>query len=64
MRQTAPQHRLHCPACRATRPVREVGTARIAGGQHTLVQCIDKACELIWATRRPAHHTNPKENQS
>ncbi|MEU2251161.1 hypothetical protein [Streptomyces sp. NPDC019224] len=53
-RTTTPQHRLHCPACRTTRPAREVGTARIAGTWHTLVQCTDKACELIWATRTPA----------
>lgn len=51
MRQTPPQHRLHCPACRATRPAREVGTTRIGTRRHLLVQCTDKACELIWAVR-------------
>ncbi|MBM9621803.1 hypothetical protein ACFQ60_17800 [Streptomyces zhihengii] len=51
MKLTAPQHRLHCPACRTIRPVREVGNTRIGNRWHTLVQCVDKACELIWAIR-------------
>lgn len=57
MTQTIPQHRLHCPACRATRPVREIGTTHVNGRRHILVQCADKACELVWAARSPGAHT-------
>lgn len=43
--------RVHCPACRAPRPARRVGTATVHGQNHDLLQCLDKACELIWAHR-------------
>lgn len=44
-------HLMHCPACRDTRAVREVGEATVKGCACRLVQCVDKSCELIWVTR-------------
>lgn len=46
-----------CPACRTIRTVRQVGTGTANGRRHILVQCADKACELIWATPRTATAT-------
>lgn len=50
----APARLMHCPACRDTRAVREVGKATIKGRERHLIQCGDRACELIWATPRTA----------
>jgi hypothetical protein len=41
----------HCPACRRTCPVRVVGLVVVGRRHLQLVQCADKTCELIWATR-------------
>lgn len=46
-----PRQKLHCPACRTLRQVVNIGTATIHKRRHPLVQCTDKTCELIWATR-------------
>ncbi|MGQ4727046.1 hypothetical protein ACUN3E_05225 [Streptomyces sp. Ju416(a)] len=54
MRPSTVRTLMHCPACRTTRTVRQVGTSTINNRRHTLVQCTDQACELIWATRTPA----------
>lgn len=44
----------HCPACRRIRPVRVVGRVVVGRQDLHLVQCADRTCELIWATRRLA----------
>lgn len=46
-----PARSLHCPSCRTIRPVREIGTGRIGGRRHVLVQCAERACELVWSVR-------------
>lgn len=50
-RTAVPQRKLHCPACRTLRSVREVAAVRVNGRRHSLVQCGEGTCELIWATR-------------
>ncbi|MEU1556940.1 hypothetical protein ABZ517_30165 [Streptomyces scabiei] len=44
-------HTLHCPACRAPRPTRIVGTATVTGQPMSLAQCQADGCALTWAVR-------------
>jgi hypothetical protein len=48
---TPKTQRAHCPACRAHRHVRIVGTATVARRPVSLTQCQAPGCELIWAVR-------------
>ena len=52
--------RAHCPACRAIRPVRNVGTAHVHGQPHQLMQCLDHSCELVWAIVQHEHMPCPR----
>jgi hypothetical protein len=54
-RHTAKAARVaHCPSCRAPRPTQQISTVKVRGQTYDLIQCQDKACELIWAQRPQA----------
>lgn len=59
MARTKKNHRAHCPACRAPRPVRIVGQTTIARQTVSLTQCQAPECELIWAARTGVLDTIP-----
>lgn len=43
---------LLCPACRAQRRCRAVGTATVGRQQRDVLQCTDASCELVWCPGR------------
>ncbi|WP_326583334.1 hypothetical protein OG889_32795 [Streptomyces sp. NBC_00481] len=42
---------VHCPGCRALRPVRILGTAAVGRRRVRLAHCLDPACDLVWSVR-------------
>ena len=56
---TTPFRSVPCPACRAQRAVRRVGTATVSGSAYEIVRCPQAGCELLWLVRAERPRTAP-----